>query len=122
MPITNAIVAPAAPSSGAIHQPNVFDRKQVERALRTRARYKYVTPAVKIVEGCFRIESPCCSRRVDADGGVVDIAMLLCARPGEWKLYCKDHEAAQWMLHGTYQWLSDLLEELKQDPQQKFWQ
>jgi len=122
MATTNAIAAPATPNSGSRHQPNAFDRKQVERAIRERARYRYVTPAVKIVEGGFRIESPCCSRRIDPDGGVVDVAMLMCQQPGEWKLYCKDHEAAQWMLHGTYKWLSDLLEELKKDPQQKFWQ
>ncbi|MGO9438894.1 MAG: hypothetical protein ACLP00_31865, partial [Terracidiphilus sp.] len=119
---TNTIAAPATRRSGTRDQPNAFDRKQVERAIRERARYRYVTPAVKIVEGGFRIESPCCSRRIDPDGGVVDIAMLICQQPGEWKLYRKDHEAARWMLHGTYKWLSDLLEELKKDPQQKFWQ
>jgi hypothetical protein len=113
--------ASAATDAGN-YRPNAFDRKRVERALRDRTRYLYVTPAVRIVEGGFQIESPCCSRRVDADGGVVDIALLLCPRPGEWKLFRRDHSAAQWVLHGTYQWLAELLEELKNDPQQKFWQ
>jgi len=81
-----------------------------------------VTPAVRIVESGFQVESPCCSRRVDADGGVVDIALLLCRQPGAWGLYRKDHAAAQWLLHGTYAWLSELLEELKNDPKQIFWQ
>jgi len=122
MASTNAMPSPAAPNSGFVPAPNAFDRKQVERAIRERVRYRYVTPSLKVVEGGFRIESPCCSRRIDPEGGVVDIAMLLCQRPGEWKLYCKNHTAAQWLLHGTYKWLSDLLEELKKDPQQKFWQ
>jgi hypothetical protein len=113
--------ASKAPLIGT-HQPNAFDRKHVERALKERDRYLYVTPALRVVEGGFRIESPCCSRRVDADGGVVDVALLLCMRPGEWKLYRKDHSGARWLLHGTYKWLSDLLEELKKDPQQKIWQ
>jgi hypothetical protein len=113
----------ASPATAAgLYQPNAFDRKLVERALRERIRYRYVSPETQIVDGGFRIESPCCSRRVEADGGVVDIALLLCSQPGAWNLYSKDHATAQWVLHGTYQWLSDLLEELKNDPQQKFWQ
>ena len=113
----------ASPATAdGLYQPNAFDRKLVERALRSRTRYLYVKPAVQTVDGGFRVESPCCSRRVDAEGGVVDIALLLCTQPGEWMLYRKDHAEAQWLLHGTYQWLSELLEELKNDPQQKFWQ
>jgi hypothetical protein len=118
MTASNASTAPAI----AVYPPNAFDRKHVERALKERVRYRYVSPALRVVEGGFRIESPCCSRRVDADGGMVDIALLLRSRPGEWELYRKDHPAAQWLLHGTYKWLSDLLEELKKDPQQKIWQ
>ena len=112
----------STPMPAGLYQPNAFDRKLLERALRQRTRYLYVSPVVRMVEGGFLVESPCCSRRVDAEGGVVDIALLLCSQPGEWKLYCKDHSEAQWLLHGTYQWLSELLEELKNDPQQKFWQ
>jgi hypothetical protein len=112
----------ATSAVAGLYRPNAFDRKHVERALRERARYRYVTPAVQIVEGGFRIESPCCSRRVDVDGGLVDVALVLCPQPGEWKLYRKDHSAARWILHDTYRWLFDLLEELKMDPQQKFWQ
>ncbi len=113
---------PPEATAARLYKPNAFDRKRVERAIRERSRYRYVTPVVRNVEGGFQIESPCCSRRVDAEGGVVDIALLLCPQPGEWKLYSKDHSAAQWLLHGTYQWLVELLEELKNDPQQKFWQ
>jgi len=112
--------APAECVEG-IYQPNAFDRKHVERAIKQRTRYLYVTPALRVVEGGFRIESPCCSRRVDAEGKVIDIALLLCPQPGKWMLYRKDHLTAKWLLHGTYKWLCDLLEELKKDPQQKFW-
>jgi hypothetical protein len=118
MAISNASAVTAAD----VYQPNAFDRKLVERALRERTRYRYVTPEVRIVEGGFRIESPCCSRRVDVEGGVVDIALLLCQQPGVWNLYHRDHAAAQWLLQGTYAWLSELLEELKKDPKQIFWQ
>ncbi len=113
----------ASPTAAAGHyQPNAFDRKLVERALRERTRYRYVTPSVRIVDGGLWVESPCCSRRIDTKGGVVDIALLLCPEPGAWQLYRKDHKAEKWLLHGTYQWLSELLEELKNDPQQQFWQ
>ncbi len=115
---TNASIAMA----NGLYQTNAFDRKHVERAVKQRVRYLYVTPAVRIVEGGFRIESPCCSRRVDAEGGVIDIALLLCPQPGQWQLYRKDHAASEWLLHGSYKWLCDLLDELKKDPQQKFWQ
>lgn len=116
-----ASVASAAGVDRA-YQPNAFDRKHVERAIAQRARYLYVTPMLHVVEGGFRIESPCCSRRVNAEGGVIDIALLLCPQPGDWMLYSKDHSTSKWLLHGRYKWLCELLEELKTDPQQKFWQ
>lgn len=109
-------------AAAGIYQPNAFERKQVERAVKERARYLYVSPAVRTVDGGFRIESPCCSRRVDAGGGVVDIALIQCPQPRVWELYRKDHSAARWMPHKSYNWLCDLLEELKTDPEQKFWQ
>jgi hypothetical protein len=101
---------------------NAFDRKRVERALAQRSRYRYVKPAVRTVEGGFRIESPCCSRRVDPGGGMVDIALLLHQKPGAWELYRKDHAAKEWIWHGTYEELGELLDELKQDRKQLFWQ
>ncbi len=118
MAASNASTATAS----TVYQPNAFDRKHVERAIQQRTRYLYVTPALHLVEGGFHIESPCCSRRVDAEGGMVDIALLLCPQPGTWMLNSKDHSTAKWLLHGTYKWLCDLLEELKKDSQQKFWQ
>jgi len=102
--------------------PNEFDRKRVERALRNRARYKYVSPRVRAASDGLRIESPCCSRRVDPNGGMVDIALLQCFREGGWKLYRKDHSAGDWKLYGEYERLSELLGPLTTDPKRLFWQ
>ena len=57
--------------------PNDLDRKRIERALKSRKRYRYVTPSVTTTIGGYQIESPCCSRNIDRDGGVVDVALLL---------------------------------------------
>jgi hypothetical protein len=108
--------------TGGISQPNEFDRKRIERALAERSRYRFVKPLLRVVDGGFRIESPCCSRRVDSSGAVVDVALLLHRNQGEWSLYRKDHSAAQWLLHATYETLAALLEQLKVDPDQLFWQ
>lgn len=40
--------------------PNDVDRKRIERAIKTRKRYRYVSPSVLAVSGGYRIESPCC--------------------------------------------------------------
>jgi|ERR1035441_9961541 hypothetical protein len=112
----------ASAATGGCEQPNAFDLKRIERALAERSRYRYVKPAVRPAEAGFRIESPCCSRRVDPNGGVVDIALIRHLPPGMWTLYRKDHGAGDWLLHETYEKLSDLLEELKKDPKQLLWQ
>lgn len=118
MAASHALTATAA----GIYQPNAFERKQVELAVKQRARYLYVSPKVFTVHGGFRVESPCCSRRVDVAGGVVDIALIQSPEPRVWELYHKDHAAAQWVLHKSCNRLCDLLDELKMDPEQKFWQ
>jgi hypothetical protein len=103
-------------------QPNAFDLKRIERALAERSRYRYVRPAVRTVDEGFRIESPCCSRRIDPDGGMVDIALIRHLQPGGWGLYRKDHGAGEWLLYETFETLGGLLEELKKDPKQVLWQ
>ena len=102
--------------------PNEFDRKCVERALHNRAHYKYVSPRVCAASDGLRIESPCCSRRVETSGGMVDIALLQFLREGGCKLYRKDHSAGEWKLYGEYNRLTDLLEPLTADPERLFWQ
>lgn len=103
--------------------PNDLDRKRIERALRTRKRYRYVSPKVLGVTGGYRIESPCCSRNIDADGGLVDVALIeFQESPNAWRLYRKDHSQGTWELHGTYDRLSEILDLLNADPERKFWQ
>lgn len=105
------------------YRSNEFDRKRIERAIADRKRYRYVSPSVHQIGGGYIVRSPCCSRKVDAHGGVVDIALLLHAKaPQPWRLYRKDHERQQWRLHALYERLSDLLEHLNADPTRQLWQ
>jgi Protein of unknown function (DUF3024) len=104
-------------------QPNELDRKRIARALAARKRYRYVRPSVRVVEGGYIIESPCCSRKVDPSGGRIDVALLQYA-PGEnpWRLYRKLHDLGRWHLHGTFNGLLELLQEVNTDPLRLFWQ
>jgi hypothetical protein len=100
----------------------LFERKQIERAIGQRKRYRYVSPKVRLVPEGVLIESPCCSRRIDRNGGVVDIALLQHQAQGGWRLYFKDHAAGQWTLHSLYEHLAELVEPLREDPERIFWQ
>ena len=103
--------------------PNELDRKRIERALRTRKRYRYVSPDVKPVAGGYLVESPCCSRNIDAGGGVIDIALLHHdAMSATWKLFRKDHKRGMWEFHSTHQRLNTVTDELNADPDRVFWQ
>lgn len=103
--------------------PNDLDRKRIERALRDRRRYRYVEPSVKKVEGGYRIESPCCSRNIDPEGGIVDVALL--SHDGErgvWCLFWKNHAKGLWELDRTCERLHELMDRLNIDEERKFWQ
>lgn len=103
--------------------PNDLDRKRIERALAQRKRYRYVLPSVLAVTDGYRIESPCCSRNVDPDGGVVDVALLIYdADRVAWQLFRKDHDKDAWEFDSTFERLVDLLELLTIDAERKFWQ
>ncbi len=103
--------------------PNELDRRRIERALTSRQRYRYVSPTVTAVTGGYLVESPCCSRNIDADGGVIDIALLHHdGRSGTWQLFRKDHKTKAWELHSTHQRLAELTDELNADPRRVFWQ
>jgi hypothetical protein len=103
--------------------PNEFDRKRIERAIKARKRYRYVTPRVAATANGYRIESPCCSRNIDPEGGVVDVALLLYdADRAAWQLLRKDHKNGTWEFHSNYGRLVELLERLNVDPERKFWQ
>jgi hypothetical protein len=100
---------------------NEFERKQIERAIDKRKRYRYVRPTVRMVSNGILVESPCCSRRVDEAGGMVDVALLQRLPSGRWRMYCKDHSTASWKLHTANARLTDLLDSLKNDPDRIFW-
>jgi hypothetical protein len=103
--------------------PNDLDRKRIERALAHRKRYRYVSPAVLTVTDGYRIESPCCSRNIDREGGVVDVALMIYDADIEaWQLFYKDHEKNVWEHHSSYERLVDLLDLLNVDAERKFWQ
>lgn len=103
--------------------PNEVDRKRIERAIENRKRYRYVSPSVHPIDNGYCVKSPCCSRNVDPEGGVVDVALVQhdCGlRP--WRLYRKEHSSNDWRLHAVYERLGDLLEQLNADPHRLFWQ
>jgi hypothetical protein len=104
----------------SVLQPNQVDRKRIERKLKNRARYRYVHPSVISENGGYRIESPCCSRNVDHEGGVIDIARLEYAN-GVWRLYRKDHRQNLWLLHAETATLSAALDILLPDSERVFW-
>lgn len=100
--------------------PNPFDCKRIERTLAQRERYRYVTPHVVMEENGYRIESPCCSRNVDREGGTIDIAMLKYSAP-HWLLYRKDHEHMAWLLYEITESLNEALDILLPDTERIFW-
>ena len=103
--------------------PNDFDRKRIERALKTRKRYRYVTPRVMAATNGYRIEAPCCSRNIDPEGGVVDVALLLHDEDASaWQLYRKNHKSGTWEFHSDHDRLVELLDRLNSDPERAFWQ
>jgi len=103
--------------------PNELDRKRIERALGSRQRYRYVSPKVSCVTGGYHIESPCCSRNIDADGGVIDVALLHHdVASATWQLFRKDHRTGAWELHGVHQRLGSVTDVLNADPERVFWQ
>jgi len=103
--------------------PNDVDRKRIERALLARKRYRYVEPQVLPVHGGYRITSPCCSRKVDSNGGVIDIALLQYDMTEQrWCLYRRDHAVQEWVLYNELPRLNDLLHRLTEDPFRIFWQ
>jgi len=112
-----------APMPSVDYRPNEFDRKRIERAIAGRRRYRYVSPSVHMVNGGYVVRSPCCSRNIDPDGGVVDVALAqFRSAPLPWLLYCKDHDTPQWLLYATYNQLAELLADLNADPDRRFWQ
>lgn len=94
---------------------------RIERALAQRVRYRYVKPTVSREGEAYLITSPCCSRNVDPDGGVIRIALLSPLAGGGWLLSSHDHAAGQWLQHDEAPHLQSLLDEVCLDPGRVFW-
>lgn len=103
--------------------PNEFDKRRIERLLEQRVRYRYVSPVVMPIDGGYLVVSPCCSRNIDTNGGIIDIARIEYAQAkGLWQIYHKDHQQAEWKLHSTAPTLQLLIVCLNEDPSRVFWQ
>ena len=106
----------------ASRHPNELDMRRIAKGLAKRKRYRYVLPSVRETAGGYLIESPCCSRTVDPDGGVIDVARIeyhCGALP--WQLFERDHGRGSWKLHSAHANLSEVLECLNVDAQREFW-
>lgn len=98
-----------------------FTQPFIKRALRRRARYRYVRPRVRREGASFRIEAPCCSRNVDPEGGVIDIALLTPALDGRWTLQARDHTGRTWVKYAEGLSLVEALDAVCVDAERKFW-
>ncbi|MFK4504754.1 MULTISPECIES: DUF3024 domain-containing protein [Bradyrhizobium] len=108
---------------GLARHPNELDRKRIERGLSARKRYLYVSPNVTPVWGGYCIECPCCSRNIDKDGALVDVALILYdGVTGIWKLFRKNHAGGVWEFYSLYHRLIPAIDELNADPERLFWQ
>jgi hypothetical protein len=106
-------------------------RHRLERALRERVRYRYVKPSVLSEGEGFRVQSPCCSRNVDAEGGLIDIALLepvaapvddeASKAPRRWRLCSRNYPGASWEPRYEDRQLDELLDLLCLDPDRLFW-
>jgi hypothetical protein len=103
--------------------PNEFDLRRIRHMLEQRVRYRYVTPVVQPIPGGYLVVSPCCSRNIDTNGGIIDIARIEYAQlKGQWQIYHKDHQQAAWKLHSSATTLQELISSLNEDPTRVFWQ
>ena len=94
---------------------------RLARALRQRVRYRYVKPRVLREGTGFRIQSPCCSRKVDASGGMIDIALLLSRAGNRWCLCSRDHANQRWVAQFQDEPLDTVLDFLCVDSERQFW-
>lgn len=117
--------ADGLPTAGGIRSwhPNELDLRRIERMLQKRARYLYVVPRVEMTASGYLIQSPCCSRNIDAEGGMVDIALLeYHVELGVWKLFRKDHPEGGWEFFMLERSLQVLMDCINRDTARLFWQ
>jgi hypothetical protein len=110
--------AVVVPISAAV--PNLTQHR-LARALQQRVRYRYVKPRVLREGTGFRIQSPCCSRKVDAKGGMIDIALLLPHAGNSWCLCSRDHANQTWVARFQNEALDTVLDVLCLDSEHQFW-
>jgi len=110
-----ALVVPASATVPDLTQ------HRLARALRQRVRYRYVKPRVLRDGAGFRIQSPCCSRKVDAGGGMIDIALLMPRAGNRWCLCSRDHASQTWVARLQDEPLGTLLDWLCLDSAHQFW-
>lgn len=94
---------------------------RLERALRERVRYRYVQPNVLAEGNSYRIQSPCCSRKVDPTGGLIDIALLVPHEGNSWCLCSRDHSNNTWVPRLHSETLDTVLDHLCVDSERQFW-
>lgn len=112
-----------ADTGPAARHPNELDLRRVARAIGNRQRYRYVEPSVVPTDSGYLVRSACCSRNIDPDGGVIDIALLRWGEePAGWTLFRRDHIAGRWITDSRFARLPDLFERLNSDPDRIFWQ
>jgi len=111
--------APVTPSTRSPVRNLTLHR--VQRALRERKRYRYVRPLVTLEGEALRIQSPCCSRTVDASGGLIDIALLVPHGSNQWCLCSRDHARHEWVPQLRNVPLETLLNVLCIDHNRQFW-
>lgn len=114
----NAALVPVVTQRGPVGD---LMLRRVQRALRARARYRYVQPLVLREGEGFRIQSPCCSRNVDPSGGLIDIALLRPDGGHGWSLCSRDHGNQTWVEQLRRQPLDALLNALCIDEARRFW-
>lgn len=112
--------SPSAAGAGTVLRD--LARRQIQRALSRRTRYRYVKPRVEAEGQGWKIVSPNCSRRVASDGGDIPIALLLAGADGAWTLYARDHGRACWEPRHSHTRLAALLALLLVDARREFWQ
>lgn len=101
--------------------PGELVRRRILRKLEQRSRYRYVQPEVLWVDGAWLVRSPCCSRNIDPDGGVIDIARLEQPEPAVWRLYARDHAAGRWVWQASAGRIDELLTLVADDAHRVFW-
>lgn len=109
--------------SGAVPIPAArvlaLDRARIARALRQRARYRYVRPRVEAEGSGWKIVSPNCSRNVDPSGGDIHIAWFEPIGDGLWRLHA--HGPHGWVEKAVGLSLDAALSFVCSDPLREYW-